>query len=103
MATGGDPAPQEKGLTDTFEADPVRHICVTVTHNSSNRGVDLVELRAWGAAARASDPPSDYGPGGLCHAWVRPGQRSREPYDVHILYIWYRHYFSSGRLPALLA
>ena len=41
-------APQEKGLTDTFEATPVRCIRVTVTHNSSNPGVHLVELRAWG-------------------------------------------------------
>jgi len=41
-------APQEKGLTDTFEATPVRYIRVTVTHNSSNPGVHLVELRAWG-------------------------------------------------------
>ena len=41
-------APQEKGLTDTFDATPVRYIRVSVTHNSSNPGVHLVELRAWG-------------------------------------------------------
>ena len=40
-------APQAKGLTDTFEAAPVRYIRVSVTHNSSNPGVHLVELRAW--------------------------------------------------------
>jgi len=41
-------APQEKGLTDTFDTTPARYIRVTVTHNSANPGVHLVELRAWG-------------------------------------------------------
>jgi hypothetical protein len=39
----------ERGITDTFDATPGRFIRLTVTNNSANGGVHVVELRAFEA------------------------------------------------------